>query len=57
MRYWFFSETAYPDLPPESSYESVRVTLPNRLLDPERAATGGTSTWPNGRPRTNWDST
>jgi alkanesulfonate monooxygenase SsuD/methylene tetrahydromethanopterin reductase-like flavin-dependent oxidoreductase (luciferase family) len=38
MRYWFFSETAYPDLPPESSYESVRVTLPNRLLDPERAA-------------------
>src|ERR1700759_2394686 len=38
MRYWFFSETAYPDLPPEASYESVRVTLPNRLLDPERAA-------------------
>ena len=38
MRYWFFTEAAYPDLPPESTYESVRVTLPNRLMDPERAA-------------------
>ena len=38
MRYWFFTETAYPDLPPADTYDSVRVTLPNRLLDPERAA-------------------
>ena len=38
MRYWFFTEAAYPELPDPSTYESVRVTLPNRLLDPERAA-------------------
>ena len=35
---WFFSEAAYPDLPPESEYDSVRVTMPNRFLDPEKAA-------------------
>jgi alkanesulfonate monooxygenase SsuD/methylene tetrahydromethanopterin reductase-like flavin-dependent oxidoreductase (luciferase family) len=35
---WFFSEAAYPDLPPEGSYDSVRVTLPNGVLDPKRAA-------------------
>jgi alkanesulfonate monooxygenase SsuD/methylene tetrahydromethanopterin reductase-like flavin-dependent oxidoreductase (luciferase family) len=38
MKLWFFSEAAYPDLPPDDSYESIRVTLPNRLLDPDRAA-------------------
>lgn len=38
MRYWFFTEAAYPHLPPDSEYEAVRVTLPSRILDPERAA-------------------
>jgi alkanesulfonate monooxygenase SsuD/methylene tetrahydromethanopterin reductase-like flavin-dependent oxidoreductase (luciferase family) len=38
MKLWFFSEAAYPDLPPADSYESIRVTLPNQLLDPRRAA-------------------
>src|SRR6202035_2218057 len=38
MELWFFSEAAYPDLPPESEYESIRVVLPNRHLDPETAA-------------------
>jgi alkanesulfonate monooxygenase SsuD/methylene tetrahydromethanopterin reductase-like flavin-dependent oxidoreductase (luciferase family) len=38
MRYWYFNECAYPDLPPQETYESVRVTLPNRHLDPEVAA-------------------
>jgi alkanesulfonate monooxygenase SsuD/methylene tetrahydromethanopterin reductase-like flavin-dependent oxidoreductase (luciferase family) len=38
MKAWFFTEAAYPDLPSASSYDSVRVTLPNRLLDPETAA-------------------
>jgi alkanesulfonate monooxygenase SsuD/methylene tetrahydromethanopterin reductase-like flavin-dependent oxidoreductase (luciferase family) len=38
MEYWFFTEAAYPELPPESTYESVRVKLPSRLLDPEVAA-------------------
>jgi alkanesulfonate monooxygenase SsuD/methylene tetrahydromethanopterin reductase-like flavin-dependent oxidoreductase (luciferase family) len=38
MNLWFFSEAAYPDLPPEESYDSIRVTLPNRVLDPRKAA-------------------
>lgn len=38
MKYWHFSETAYPYLPPEEEWESIRVDLPNRLLDPKRAA-------------------
>jgi alkanesulfonate monooxygenase SsuD/methylene tetrahydromethanopterin reductase-like flavin-dependent oxidoreductase (luciferase family) len=38
MRYWYFNECPYPDLPPADSYESIRVTLPNRHLDPEKAA-------------------
>ena len=35
MRIWHFSETAYPHLPPEDDYESVRVSMPNRYYDPE----------------------
>ena len=38
MRVWHFSETAYPFLPDASEYASVRVTLPNRYLDPEIAS-------------------
>jgi alkanesulfonate monooxygenase SsuD/methylene tetrahydromethanopterin reductase-like flavin-dependent oxidoreductase (luciferase family) len=38
MQYWHFSETAYPYLPPEDTYNSIRVTLPNRVIDPETAA-------------------
>jgi len=38
MRAWFFSENAYPDLPPEAEYESIRVTLPNHLYDPKKGA-------------------
>lgn len=38
MRAWFFSENAYPHLPPEEEYESIRVTLPNRLYDPKLGA-------------------
>jgi alkanesulfonate monooxygenase SsuD/methylene tetrahydromethanopterin reductase-like flavin-dependent oxidoreductase (luciferase family) len=38
MEFWHFSETAYPYLPPEETYESVRVQLPNGLMDPGRAA-------------------
>lgn len=37
MQYWHFSETAYPYLPAEESIASVRVTLPNGVIDPERA--------------------
>ena len=35
MRIWHFSETAYPHLPPEDDYESVRVSMPNRYYDPK----------------------
>ena len=35
MRLWHFSETAYPHLPPEEEYESVRVSMPSRYFDPE----------------------
>lgn len=36
MEVFFFTETAYPYLPPESDYESIRVTLPNRHYDPQK---------------------
>jgi alkanesulfonate monooxygenase SsuD/methylene tetrahydromethanopterin reductase-like flavin-dependent oxidoreductase (luciferase family) len=38
MRAWHFSENAYPYLPPENEYESIRVTLPNRNYDPKLGA-------------------
>ncbi len=38
MQAWHFSETAYPFLPPAEDYESIRVTLPNRLYDPKKGA-------------------
>ena len=34
MKVWYFSETAYPHLPSEETYDSIRVTLPNRFYDP-----------------------
>src|ERR1700691_4246109 len=38
MRAWHFSENAYPYLPPVEEYESIRVTLPNRVYDPVKGA-------------------
>jgi alkanesulfonate monooxygenase SsuD/methylene tetrahydromethanopterin reductase-like flavin-dependent oxidoreductase (luciferase family) len=38
MRAWYFSENAYPYLPDPSTYESIRVTLPNRYYDPKIGA-------------------
>ena len=38
MKAWHFSENAYPYLPPRETYESIRVTLPNRIYDPEKGA-------------------
>lgn len=38
MQFWHFSETAYPYLPPEDEFRSVRVSLPNGVIDPQRAA-------------------
>ncbi|HJU20019.1 MAG TPA: LLM class flavin-dependent oxidoreductase [Stellaceae bacterium] len=38
MKAWHFSENAYPYLPPAEEYESIRVTLPNRIYDPEKGA-------------------
>lgn len=38
MKAWHFSETAYPYLPDESEFDSIRVTLPNRYADPKVAA-------------------
>jgi alkanesulfonate monooxygenase SsuD/methylene tetrahydromethanopterin reductase-like flavin-dependent oxidoreductase (luciferase family) len=38
MKAWHFSENAYPYLPPAESYPSIRVTLPNRVYDPEKGA-------------------
>ena len=34
MKAWHFSENAYPYLPPADEYESIRVSLPNRIYDP-----------------------
>lgn len=38
MRAWYFSENAYPYLPPIEDYDSVRITLPNRHYDPVKGA-------------------
>ena len=38
MKAWHFSENAYPYLPPAETYPSIRVTLPNRVYDPEKGA-------------------
>jgi alkanesulfonate monooxygenase SsuD/methylene tetrahydromethanopterin reductase-like flavin-dependent oxidoreductase (luciferase family) len=38
MRAWYFSENAYPYLPDEASYDSIRVSLPNREYDPKVGA-------------------
>jgi alkanesulfonate monooxygenase SsuD/methylene tetrahydromethanopterin reductase-like flavin-dependent oxidoreductase (luciferase family) len=38
MQTYYFSETPYPGLPPEESYESIRVNLPNANFDPRVGA-------------------
>src|SRR4051812_5493896 len=38
MKAWHFSENAYPYLPPADEYPSIRVSLPNRVYDPEKGA-------------------
>ena len=38
MKAWHFSENAYPYLPPEDEYESIRVNLPNSNYDPAKGA-------------------
>lgn len=38
MQAWHFSENAYPYLPDESEFDSIRVTLPNKLYDPKIGA-------------------
>ena len=38
MRAWHFSETAYHLLPPAETYDSIRVSLPNRHYDPRIGA-------------------
>jgi len=38
MRAWYFSENAYPYLPDASTYESIRVNLPNKYFDPKVGA-------------------
>lgn len=38
MKFWYFSETAYPYLPSEERYTSIRVTLPNAHYDPKTGA-------------------
>jgi alcohol dehydrogenase len=38
MRAWHFSENAYPYLPPQESYPSIRVSLPNKIYDPAKGA-------------------
>lgn len=34
MKIWHFSEMAYPHLPPQEEYDSIRVSLPNKHYDP-----------------------
>ena len=37
MRTYWFTEDAYPYLPPQDEMESIRVNLPNINCDPEKA--------------------
>jgi alkanesulfonate monooxygenase SsuD/methylene tetrahydromethanopterin reductase-like flavin-dependent oxidoreductase (luciferase family) len=38
LRVWYFSENAYPYLPDRETYDSIRVSLPNRNFDPKIGA-------------------
>jgi alkanesulfonate monooxygenase SsuD/methylene tetrahydromethanopterin reductase-like flavin-dependent oxidoreductase (luciferase family) len=38
VRAWYFSENAYPYLPDRETYDSIRVSLPNRNYDPKVGA-------------------
>ena len=38
MKAWFFTEDAYPQLPDQDTYRSIRVNLPNKHYDPETGA-------------------
>ena len=38
MKTWFFTEDAYPYLPDQDTYESIRVNLPNKNFDPDTGA-------------------
>lgn len=38
MQTWFFTECPYPHLPDPGSYESIRVSLPNKYYDPGKGA-------------------
>ncbi|MBT3334375.1 MAG: LLM class flavin-dependent oxidoreductase, partial [Rhodospirillaceae bacterium] len=38
MKAWFFTEDAYPQLPDQDTYRSIRVSLPNKHYDPEIGA-------------------
>ena len=38
LKTWFFTEDCYPDLPPQDTYKSIRVDLPNQFCDPENAS-------------------
>lgn len=38
MKTWWFTEAAYPHLPDHDSIDSVRVTLPNSVIDPRQSA-------------------
>jgi alkanesulfonate monooxygenase SsuD/methylene tetrahydromethanopterin reductase-like flavin-dependent oxidoreductase (luciferase family) len=38
MKSWYFTEAAFPDIPEEEDYESVRVSLPNRHYEPKAGA-------------------
>ena len=38
MKIWYFSENAYPYLPPPETYNFVRVDLPNKHYDPVKGA-------------------
>ncbi len=38
MKAWFFTEDAYPQLPDQDTYRSIRVNLPNKHFDPETGA-------------------
>ncbi|MBM3486739.1 MAG: LLM class flavin-dependent oxidoreductase [Alphaproteobacteria bacterium] len=38
MKAWFFTEDAYPYLPPDKTYDSIRVDLPSKHYDPAKGA-------------------
>ena len=47
MEFYHFTEFAWPHLPPDNEFTSMRLNLPSSVYDPKRARTSITCVWTN----------